>query len=497
MSDPRWPVATMPLAPPVRAALAAAGVATATDVAAFGRRHAAADATTTITTTSLARALEAQGLLLAQDAEEAAAALLAWCNSRGGADGNAAANPAAAAASARLGVCARLPPAMHPPLPAITAADMLRRQRAEVRAIPTGSAALDALLAGPRREAAAAAAAGGAATAAAPLGGGGGGGVPLGRVTEFVGAPGLGKTQLAMTLAVNAVLLPFSEAEEERQTGGGGGGTGDGKQGGGGGGSERQQQQQQPPQQPQLGEALYLDTEGSFTPERVADIAAAAVERRWAARHYHQQVGGGGRSAPPPSHLLPPPPPPMPPAQRAAEVEQVLSRVLWFRARDDCDMLAVWHMLPALLDSRGLGGSRVRLVVADSVAAPLRQLPWSSDAPSRARLLAWLAQSACSLAETRSVAVVLVNQVVTRAGGAAADGAAAAAEAPPPSSSLAPALGEAWGQAAAVRVSLAWRGGEGRVASLLKHPAARAGGEARYAVADEGVVDAAGWAAGG
>lgn len=176
----------------------------------------------------------------------------------------------------------------------------------------------------------------------------------------------------------------------------------------------------------------------------------------------------------------------MPPSQRDAEVEAVLSRVLWFRARDDCDMLAVWHMLPALLDSRGRAG-RVRLVVADSVAAPLRQQPWTSDAPSRARLLSWLAQSACALAETRGCAVVLVNQVVTRVVGAEPSAAAAAAEA---GAELAPALGEAWGQAASVRVSLAWRGAEGRVASLLKHPAARPGGQARYAVGDEGVVDA-------
>jgi len=135
---------------------------------------------------------------------------------------------------------------------------------------------------------------------------------------------------------------------------------------------------------------------------------------------------------------------------------------------------------------------RARLVVADSVAAPLRQAPWTRDAPARARLLAWLAASACSLAEARDAAVVLINQVVTKGGGgvegeggAAAGGGGGGGGAP---SSLAPALGEAWGQAAAVRVSLAWRGDEGRVATLLKHPASGPG-EARYAVGDGGLTD--------
>lgn len=65
-----------------------------------------------------------------------------------------------------------------------------------------------------------------------------GGGVKLGQLTEFCGVPGVGKTQLAMQLAV-AVQLPGSF-----------GGT--------------------------AGECIYVDTEGSFTPERCQDIAAGA-----------------------------------------------------------------------------------------------------------------------------------------------------------------------------------------------------------------------------
>ena len=63
------------------------------------------------------------------------------------------------------------------------------------------------------------------------------GGLPVGVVTEVCGAPGAGKTQLAMQLSA-IVQLPVSR-----------GGLG--------------------------GNAVYLDSEGSFTPERLSEIAGA------------------------------------------------------------------------------------------------------------------------------------------------------------------------------------------------------------------------------
>ena len=68
-----------------------------------------------------------------------------------------------------------------------------------------------------------------------------GGGVPLTKITEFCGAPGVGKTQLGMQLAIN-VQMPRSF-----------GGVG--------------------------GEAIYIDTEGSFIADRAAQIADAMVSR--------------------------------------------------------------------------------------------------------------------------------------------------------------------------------------------------------------------------
>lgn len=64
-----------------------------------------------------------------------------------------------------------------------------------------------------------------------------GGGVCVARMTEFCGAPGVGKTQLGMQLCLN-VQIP-------EQCGGVG------------------------------GDAVYIDTEGSFIVERVCDMAEA------------------------------------------------------------------------------------------------------------------------------------------------------------------------------------------------------------------------------
>ncbi len=65
-------------------------------------------------------------------------------------------------------------------------------------------------------------------------------GVALSKITEFCGAPGLGKTQLAIQLAVNVHAPAFL------------GGPG--------------------------GHCIYIDSEGSLIPERVADIAKGFMQ---------------------------------------------------------------------------------------------------------------------------------------------------------------------------------------------------------------------------
>ena len=68
----------------------------------------------------------------------------------------------------------------------------------------------------------------------------GSGGVPVGQMTEFCGAPGMGKTQLCMQLACN-VSIPKAM-----------GGV--------------------------AGSCVYIDTEGSFMVDRVHQIASALVQ---------------------------------------------------------------------------------------------------------------------------------------------------------------------------------------------------------------------------
>uniref|UniRef100_A0A2C9KIX7 DNA repair protein RAD51 homolog 3 n=1 Tax=Biomphalaria glabrata TaxID=6526 RepID=A0A2C9KIX7_BIOGL len=78
-----------------------------------------------------------------------------------------------------------------------------------------------------------------------------GDGIPLGKITEICGAPGLGKTQLCLQLAVD-VQIPVDI-----------------------GGLD--------------GEAVYIDTEGSFIVERLVDIATATVDH---CQLIHMQGGG-------------------------------------------------------------------------------------------------------------------------------------------------------------------------------------------------------------
>eukprot|EP01121_Diplochlamys_sp_Union-15-3_P004648 TRINITY_DN14839_c0_g1_i1.p1 TRINITY_DN14839_c0_g1~~TRINITY_DN14839_c0_g1_i1.p1 ORF type:complete len:147 (-),score=17.80 TRINITY_DN14839_c0_g1_i1:88-528(-) len=67
-----------------------------------------------------------------------------------------------------------------------------------------------------------------------------GGGVPLGKLTEFCGVPGIGKTQMGFQLAVN-VSIPNHFGGVE-------------------------------------GECIYIDTEGSFMVERLVEIASKLHE---------------------------------------------------------------------------------------------------------------------------------------------------------------------------------------------------------------------------
>lgn len=249
-----------------------------------------------------------------------------------------------------------------------------------------------------------------------------GGGVAPGEITEICGGPGLGKTQLCIQLAVNAQLpVEF-------------GGVG--------------------------GDTLYIDTEGSLMPERVADMAASAG----AHLRMHYTAGGGGQGQ---QQALPP-------FVDAWTPDAVLSRIHVYRAHDAVTQTAICAALPGLIAAR----PRVKLVVLDSVAFHYRH-GWSSDYAARARSLAACFNSMLKFAAQHGIAVVVTNQVTTKPGAAGVGGLMGGG------SKLAPALGESFAHCATCRLLLFWQH-RSRCALLFKSPR-QPRGTAAYAITPDGV----------
>ncbi|XP_034608158.1 DNA repair protein RAD51 homolog 3 isoform X1 [Trachemys scripta elegans] len=219
-----------------------------------------------------------------------------------------------------------------------------------------------------------------------------GGGVQLTKITEICGAPGVGKTQLCMQLAVD-VQIPECF-----------GGL--------------------------AGEAVFIDTEGSFMVDRVVDIAAACVQHCRLIAETHQEED----------------------FQKSLEtfsLESILSHIYYFRCHDYTELLAQVYLLPDFLSEH----SKVRLVIVDGIAFPFRHD--FEDLSLRTRLLNGLAQQLISIANGHKLAVVLTNQMTTRIGQS--------------QSMLVPALGESWGHAATIRLIFHWDNKQ-RLATLYKSP---------------------------
>ncbi|XP_019716318.1 DNA repair protein RAD51 homolog 3 [Hippocampus comes] len=163
----------------------------------------------------------------------------------------------------------------------LTALDLLQKEEALTR-IVTFSSRLDAAL---------------------------GGGLPVGKITEICGVPGMGKTQLCLQLAVDVQVPPCF------------GGLG--------------------------GQVVFIDTEGSFVVQRAVDLATAAVRHCTLLAEEAEQRD----------------------AAAAFTVETILSNIFMVRCHDYVELLAEIYLLPDFLSSH----PKVRLVVIDSVAFPFRQ----------------------------------------------------------------------------------------------------------------------------
>ncbi|XP_035501124.2 DNA repair protein RAD51 homolog 3 [Scophthalmus maximus] len=233
-----------------------------------------------------------------------------------------------------------------------------------------------------------------------------GGGVPVGKSTEICGTPGVGKTQLCLQLVVD-VQVPQCFGGVE-------------------------------------GQAIYIDTEGSFLLQRVVDVAAAAV------RHCSLLVEDEEQRV----------------AMTTFTVETILSNIFLVRCHDYVELLAELHLLPDFLT----GHPKARLLVIDSVALPFRRF---EDLSQRTRVLYGLAQQLAAIATRHLVAVVLTNQMTTRLRGN--------------QSQLVPALGESWGHAPTIRLLLQWSGSQ-RLATVFKSPS-HADATIQYQITSDGFRD--------
>jgi len=238
-----------------------------------------------------------------------------------------------------------------------------------------------------------------------------GGGIPVGKITEFCGAPGMGKTQFGMQLAVD-VQIPVEC-----------GGLG--------------------------GEAIYIDTEGSFIGSRVLQIAEAAVS------HIHSVLSEETDPA-------------LRKTCQQFTVESVLNGIHVYRCHNYLQVVALSYLLPQVLQQN----KKIKLIVIDSIAFHFRHD--FEDFALRTRTLQGLVQSFIKMAHESSLAVVFMNQMTTKI----------SAER---QSRLIPALGESWGHACTIRIILYTENSK-RYAHLYKSPTHQEA-VVPYEVTEDGIRD--------
>lgn len=167
-----------------------------------------------------------------------------------------------------------------------------------------------------------------------------GGGLAKSEVTEIAGLPGVGKTQLSMQLCVDA-RLPVAF-----------GGV--------------------------AGESVYIDTEGSFSPERCFTMAKVSVERdkhAWIrlhcfpyspvystfsyllikalVEHIHASAKRRNKPSPIPDWF---------------SAENILAGIHVYRVHDEASQTATIYSLPSFLKKQADMGRPVRLIIVDSIA---------------------------------------------------------------------------------------------------------------------------------
>jgi RAD51-like protein 2 len=256
-----------------------------------------------------------------------------------------------------------------------------------------------------------------------------GGGVQIGQLTEFCGVPGIGKTQLGIQLSLCAQI-------PEAFTGNG-------------------------------GESIYIDTEGSFMVERVAEMAQALSD-------HLNKIASRAATHPTPGADMN--------NIRATAVNVTVERLLQgihvFRAHNQVEQMSIINSLGAFMKTH----TNIKLIVVDSVAFHFRQD--LQEVGSRSRILSSLAQTLNQLAFDHSLAVVSINHITTRVSSGGAPGSGSV-------SRIVPALGEQWSHCIANRVMMFWQQSRIRTACLVKSPS-RPQGVAQFTINKKGIRDETG-----
>jgi len=245
-----------------------------------------------------------------------------------------------------------------------------------------------------------------------------GGGFRVGDVTEIVGLPGTGKTQLLMQLCLNVQLHSLL------------GGCG--------------------------GEALIIDAEGAVSVERLSQMAEAISSH---VRKVTRRFPDSDRPA----------------IRSVASTSALLSGVHIAKAYNVSDFTATIASLYDFLSKN----PKVRLVCIDSIACHLRYGPIAASSNPRPRtgMLLQLAQSLNAIAERFNVAIIATNHMTTKFLKGNLQGKSFSIMGSDVKTRIEPALGEVWSSACTRRIKLSFetnpnsgiRAGN-RVATVEKEP---------------------------
>lgn len=265
------------------------------------------------------------------------------------------------------------------------------------------------------------------------------GGIPLGQITEFCGVPGVGKTQIAYVLhawhfevQMEWVLCWLKKIYAKM--------------------SFNRLQLAACVQIPHEafsgcdGQALVIDTEGSFNFDRFEDVVKGLLE--------HLRGMSSIESDAPLQELT---------------VKKFMDNVFMYRLQNHQEQLSLMNVLPSFIETH----PRIKLIIFDSITSHYRH-GFQENMALRSRLLHGMAQSLSRIAHKYDIAVVLMNQATTKF---SSDREAY----------LAPALGESWAHACPTRVWLMMKDGQ-RQAILHKSPSS-INRVVNYEVTEHGIRD--------